>query len=80
MASTKKNEARIKQSTLFKWKINALGRLKMLFQRPHISKSSRGASPRTPVAARAFGARDCPPTLDKSNLATALFFAETLLH
>ena len=54
-----------------------LGRLKMLFQRRYISKSSGGAYPRTPLAAQAFGACDCPapppPTpLNKSNLATAL--------
>ena len=53
--------------------INALRRLKMLFQRSYSSKSSGEACPRTPLAARAFGARDCPPpTLNKSNLATAL--------
>ena len=37
-----------------------LGRLKMLFQRRYISKSSGGAYPRTPLAAQAFGACDCP--------------------
>ena len=46
----------------------------MLFQRPYISKTLGGACLRTPVAARAFGARDCPPPPlpNKSNLATAL--------
>ena len=49
----------------------------MLFQRPYISKTLGGACLRTPVAARAFGARDCPPPNppnppNKSNLATAL--------
>ena len=34
MASTKKNWAGIKQGVLLKWEINALERLKMLFQRP----------------------------------------------
>ena len=43
--------------------INALRRLKMLFQRSYSSKSSGEACPRTPLAARAFGARDCPPQL-----------------
>ena len=38
---------------------NALRRLKMLFQRPWISGE---ACPRTPLAARAFGDRDCPPS------------------
>ena len=48
--------------TYKKREINALGRLKMLFQRPYISKTLGVACLRTPVAARAFGARDCPPT------------------
>ena len=41
----------------------------MLFQRPYISKFSGGACPRTPLAARAFCARDCviAPTPNKSN-------------
>ena len=44
--------------------INALGRLKMLFQRPYISKPSGGTC---------HGARDChPPPHNKSNLATVL--------
>ena len=43
----------------------------MLFQRPYILKSSGGAYPRTTLAARPFGAPDCPPP-NKSNLATAL--------
>ena len=42
----------------FKWEINTLRRLKMLFQRPYISKSPGGACLRTPLAAHAFGARD----------------------
>ena len=46
------------QSTLLKWEINTLGRLKMPFQRPYSSKFSRGACPRTSLAACAFGARD----------------------
>ena len=41
--------------------IDALGRLKMLFQRPYISKPLEGACPLTPLAARVLGARDCPP-------------------
>ena len=48
----------------------------MLFQRPYISKSPGGACLRTPLAAHAFGARDCPPLPppppNKSNLATAV--------
>ena len=44
--------------------INALGRLKMLFQIPYILKSSGGACPRTPLAAQAFGARDWPPPIN----------------
>ena len=52
--------------------INTLRRLKMLFQRPYSSKSSGEACPWTPIAARAFGARDCPPPPNKSNLTTAL--------
>ena len=47
--------------TYKKREINALGRLKMLFQRPYISKTLGVACLRTPVAARAFGARDYPP-------------------
>ena len=61
MASTKKNQVNIKQSTFLKWEINALGRLKMIFQRPYISKSSGGVCSRAPLAARGFGARDCSP-------------------
>ena len=41
--------------------INYLRRLKMLFQRSYSSKSSEEACPRTPLAARAFGDRDCLP-------------------
>ena len=44
----------------------------MLFQRPYSLKSSGGACPWSPVAARAFGARYCPPPSNKSNLTTAL--------
>ena len=67
------------QSTLLKWEINTLERLKMPFQRPYSSKFSRGACPRTSLAARSFGARDClplppPPSPNKSNLATALMY------
>ena len=58
---------------MFVLEINALRRLKMLFQRPCSSKSSEGACPRTPLAARAFGARDGAPPPNKSNLATALY-------
>ena len=46
--------------------INSLGRLKMLLQRPYISKHSGGAC---------LGVLDSappPPTTNKSNLATAL--------
>ena len=44
--------------------INSLGRLKMLLQRPYISKPSGGAC---------LGVLDCPPPPpNKSNLATAL--------
>ena len=45
--------------------INSLGRLKMLLQRPYISKPSGGAC---------LGVLDCPPppSPNKSNLATAL--------
>ena len=60
------------QSTLLKWEINTLGRLKMPFQRPYSSKFSRGACPRTSLAARAFGARDSPHP--PANLATALIY------
>ena len=51
--------------------MNALGRLKMLYQRPYISNTLGG----TPLAACGFGARDSPtppPPPHKSNLATAL--------
>ena len=64
MASTKKNQAGIKQSALLKWVRpgnHCSQRLKMLFQIPYISKSSGGACPWTPLAARAFGTPDCPP-------------------
>ena len=64
MASTKKISYKLLE-------INALGRLKMLFQIPYILKSSGGACPRTPLAAQAFGARD-QASPNKSNLATAL--------
>ena len=45
--------------------INSLGRLKMLLQRPYISKPSGGAC---------LGVLDCPPLPppNESNLATAL--------
>ena len=43
--------------------INSLGRLKMLLQRPYISKPSGGAC---------LGVLDSPPPPNKSNLATAL--------
>ena len=45
MASTKKNQVDIEQSTLLKWETNAVARMKMLFQRPYISKSSEGSMP-----------------------------------
>ena len=46
----------------------------MLFQRPHISQTSRGPCHRPPPqAARTFGACDSPPPPNKSNLATAVF-------
>ena len=49
--------------------MNALGRLKMLYQRPYISNTLGG----TPLATCGFGARDPPPPPQKkSNLATAL--------
>ena len=41
--------------------INALWRLTMLFERPYSLKSSGWACPRTPLAARVFGACDSPP-------------------
>ena len=47
--------------------IDALRRLKMLFQRPYSSKSSGGARTWTSLAACALGAHDWHP-----NLATAL--------
>ena len=60
------------QSTLLKWEINTLGRLKMPFQRPYSSKFSRGACPRPSLAACAFGARvSPPPPPPPANLATA---------
>ena len=52
----------------------------MLFQKPYISKSSGGACPRTPLAARALGALDCPPPPNKSSLATGLHKLHTCMH
>ena len=68
MALTKKNQAGINNVEVT-YPINdfsqlkiagnyALRRLKMLFQRPYISKSPTGACPRTCLEACTFGARD----------------------
>ena len=59
--------------------INALGRLKMLFQRPYILKSSGGACPRTTLAARSFGACDWPPPPPPINLTLLWHFFQSLV-
>ena len=77
MASTKKNQAGIKQSALLKWVRPGnycSQKAENAISNTLCFKIFRASMPRTPLAARAFGTPDWHPTPapNKSNLATEL--------